>query len=85
MRVFVVTPPEPVVSIDEAKDHLRVDGDGEDALIEGLVAAATGHIDGPNGWLGRAIGPADARGPVRSVRRLPAWSVLSRLRCRVRR
>ncbi|WP_285020237.1 head-tail connector protein [Novosphingobium sp. fls2-241-R2A-195] len=56
MRVFVVTPPEPVISLAEAKDHLRVDGLDEDALISGYVAAACAHIDGPDGWLGRALG-----------------------------
>lgn len=56
MRVFVVTPPLPVVNLEEAKRHLRVEGEDEDGLIQAYVAAATGHIDGPDGWLGRAIG-----------------------------
>lgn len=56
MRVLVVTPPEPVIALEEAKQHLRVRGGAEDALIAAYVAAATGHIDGPDGWLGRAIG-----------------------------
>lgn len=56
MRVVVVTAPEPLVSLDEAKAHLRVDGGDDDALITGLIAAASAHIDGPEGWLGRAIG-----------------------------
>lgn len=56
MRVFVVTPPAPVVTLEEAKRHLRVDGDDEDALVQAYIDAATGHIDGPDGWLGRAIG-----------------------------
>lgn len=57
MRVFVITPPEPVLTLAEVKLHLRAEGDDEDALIEGMMSAALGHIDGPDGWLGRAIGP----------------------------
>ncbi len=56
MRVFVVTPPAPVVTLEEAKRHLRVDGGDEDVLVQAYIDAATGHIDGPDGWLGRAIG-----------------------------
>lgn len=56
MRVVVVDPPAPIVTVEKAKEHLRVLDGGEDALIEALVAAATAHIDGPQGWLGRAIG-----------------------------
>lgn len=54
--VSVVTPPEPVISLEDAKAHLRVVHADEDDLILAYVAAATGHIDGPYGWLGRAIG-----------------------------
>lgn len=56
MRVLVVTPPAPAVTLAEAKEHLRVRHSDEDALIEGYVAAATAHVDGPDGWLGRSIG-----------------------------
>jgi uncharacterized phiE125 gp8 family phage protein len=56
MRVLVATPPQPVVSFQEAKDHLRVRHDDEDMLIETYVAAATASLDGPAGWLGRALG-----------------------------
>lgn len=56
MRVLVITPPDPVVTLEQAKAHLKVDADDEDVLIEAYVAAATGHIDGPDGWLGRALG-----------------------------
>ncbi len=56
MNVVVVTPPASVISLDEAKRHLRVDHDDEDALIAGMVAAATRHLASPQGWLGRSIG-----------------------------
>ncbi len=57
MRVTVITPPEPVVTLQEVADHLRLGDDlDEFSYIEGLIAAVTGNIDGPNGWLGRAIG-----------------------------
>lgn len=56
MYVVVITPPEPVISLEEAKAHLRVDHSDEDALIIGMVAAATQHLASPHGWLGRSIG-----------------------------
>lgn len=56
MRTVVVVPPEPIVTVDEAKAYLRVDGGDEDTLIGSLVATATGHFDGPNGWLNRSLG-----------------------------
>lgn len=56
VRVVVITPPGPIVALDDAKAHLRVSHDLENGLITGLVAAAQQHIDGPSGWLGRAVG-----------------------------
>lgn len=57
MRVSVVTPPSPVVTWEEADDHLRLDRDAEQkAFVENLVKAATGLLDGPDGLLGRALG-----------------------------
>lgn len=55
-RVIVIEPPQPIITLAEAKQQLKVDADDDDALIEAYIAAATGHIDGPDGWLGRAIG-----------------------------
>ena len=42
----VATPPavEPI-SLDEAKDHLRIDGDVEDALLGRLIKAARQRIE----------------------------------------
>lgn len=57
MRTVVVVPPEPVVSWAEADAHLRLSGDGSQRIyVESLIAAATAHIDGPNGILRRAVG-----------------------------
>lgn len=56
MRVVVVTAPDPIVTWAEAQAHLRLDGDDERLLVEGMIAAATAHIDGPSGWLGCALG-----------------------------
>jgi uncharacterized phiE125 gp8 family phage protein len=79
MPVLVVTPPTPVVTLDEAKAHLRVDHDDEDGLISGLVAAAQDEIDGPRGWLGRAVGPQTLE---LQLARFSAWPRLAvRLPC----
>lgn len=57
MSVLVVTPPALLVTKEKALMHLRLqEGDAEDALIEGYIAAASAWIDGPWGWLGQCIG-----------------------------
>lgn len=56
MGLRLVTPAAPVLSLAEAKVHLRVDHADEDSYIEALIAAATAYLDGPSGILGRAIG-----------------------------
>ena len=56
MSMVLVTGPtiEPV-TLQEVKDHIRVDVADDDALISALITAAREHIDGRDGWLGRAI------------------------------
>lgn len=53
----LVTPADTdgVVTVDELKAHLRVDGSDEDVLIELLRDGAVAHLDGYSGVLGRAI------------------------------
>jgi hypothetical protein len=49
----VITPPAPlVVPADIAGSHAP-----DDAKVIAAIAAVTAEIDGPTGWLGRAIGP----------------------------
>jgi uncharacterized phiE125 gp8 family phage protein len=58
MKVVVIEPPSPVVTLEEAKRHLVVDADNtdDDLLIATFIAAATTWLDGATGWLGRALG-----------------------------
>lgn len=39
----LVPPAEPVISLDQAKAYLRVDGTEDDKLVEGLIAAAEAY------------------------------------------
>lgn len=52
---LVTAPASTPVSLAEVKDHLRIGWTDEDALLGGLVGAATAHLDGWSGTLGRAI------------------------------
>ncbi len=53
--VLVSPPSETPISLAEAKAHLRVFHDDDDALIAAHLAAATAHLDGFGGILGRCL------------------------------
>lgn len=53
--VQTVAPGVLPVSLELAKAHMRIDAADEDALIEQCLAAATAHLDGPSGVLGRCL------------------------------
>lgn len=50
MTVRVLIPPDPIVTPDE------VPGGADSAMVQAMIQAVTETIDGPNGWLGRALG-----------------------------
>ncbi len=52
---LIVPPLELPVTIDEARAHCRVDHTEEDELLFRLVEAATAHLEGPAGILGRSL------------------------------
>jgi uncharacterized phiE125 gp8 family phage protein len=53
--VRTIAPADPLLTLADAKAHLRVDHADEDALISSLIDAAAAHVDGYNGILGRAL------------------------------
>lgn len=54
-RLRRLTPPDPIITLAQAKAHLNVFHDDDDDLVEGLIEAATAAIDGPAG-IGVALG-----------------------------
>lgn len=56
MRVVVITPPKPFVTIDEAALHVGMGDDLDRLQLERLVAAACRHLEPTRCWLGRAFG-----------------------------
>lgn len=56
MALKLITPPAITpVSLAEVKNHLRVDHDADDLLIQTYIKAATAFVEGPGGFLGRAL------------------------------
>lgn len=55
MQVVIVSYPEMLVSLDEAKVALGESGTDRDNLIEGLILAAQAELDGPKGWVGISV------------------------------
>lgn len=56
MKVVVIEPPTAVVSIEDAMLHCKVEEPIDQPLVQAYVDAATAWLDGPAGWLGRALG-----------------------------
>ncbi|XYD07432.1 hypothetical protein R1A27_20190 [Methylobacterium sp. NMS12] len=56
MRAVVITPAEPLVTVDDAKIWAPVLGEDSEARVTALLRAAQAAIEAPNGWLGRALG-----------------------------
>lgn len=54
MRLVVITPPDPIVSVPEIQQRLSITTSGD--VLEPLVAAACAQIEPPLGWTGRAFG-----------------------------
>src|SRR6185369_8190715 len=54
---LIAAPESAVVSLDDMKEHLRVDADNtdDDDVIDAFTAATTQHLDGRDGLLGRAL------------------------------
>lgn len=52
---LITAPPVEPVTLAEAKAHLRIDHSDEDEMVAALIVAARQHIDGKDGWLGRAL------------------------------
>lgn len=53
--VLTAAPAETPVSLADAKAFLRIDHADEDAVVTAAIAAATAHLDGWTGILGRAL------------------------------
>jgi hypothetical protein len=53
--VTVFDQPYALVTLDEVKIGLGEDGNERNALIDAMIMAAQGELDGPKGWLGISV------------------------------
>ena len=73
--------PSAVLSLADAKTHLRVDHSDDDSYITALIQVATDSLDGRDGWLGRALatqtwqytGPIPTAVQIADLRFLAKW------------
>ncbi len=78
-RLKRITAPASVVTVAEVKDHLRIDGTAEDALIQRYIDAAIDAIEGPYG-IGVLMGSQQweyYQDCFTSIIRLPLYPVIS--------
>jgi uncharacterized phiE125 gp8 family phage protein len=73
MKPVRVTAPAPLLTLAEAKQHLRVDHFDDDALIVSLLAGAVDHFDGYSGIMGRCLVSQNWRQPAQE------WAAVIRL------
>jgi uncharacterized phiE125 gp8 family phage protein len=58
MALKLITPPTDLpISVAEAKERLGLSSNDSDDHVEALLQAATAYLDGPHGYLGRALMP----------------------------
>lgn len=55
--IRTVAPSAEPLTLEQVKAHLKVEIADDDALIGALLTAARQHLDGADGWLGRALMP----------------------------
>jgi hypothetical protein len=82
MKLTVLTQPQPLVTLDEAKIALGESGSDRNALITTLILAAQAEMDGPKGWVGISVAEQTAEVRLDSFcdeMQLPAGPVVSPL------
>lgn len=73
MDLVLVTPPADLLTVDDVKRQLEVEDNDSDALILGLIQAATAWLDGHTGILGRCL--LTQAWKLRFDYAFPAWRV----------